>query len=91
MTQCSLLLIGGHPGDFQSFPFANDAPASNTLVPMWIHTGADRIVGSVLDGCNGGVTFLPSHQQCVNVPVAPLTECLSHFLDMFASLRGGRL
>ncbi|XP_053526567.1 protein-serine O-palmitoleoyltransferase porcupine isoform X10 [Artibeus jamaicensis] len=38
MTQCSLSLISGHPGDFQSFPTANDSTAANILVSMWIHT-----------------------------------------------------
>lgn len=54
---------------------------------MWIHRGADRTVGSSLDS-NGEVTFSPSHQQCVIVLVTTITECLSHFTDMFVSLSG---
>lgn len=89
MTQCSLSLIGGHPGDSHSFPMVSGAAASNTLTSTWIHIGADRAVGSSLDS-NVEVTFLPSHQQYVIVLDAPTTECLSHLVDMFASLSGGR-
>lgn len=60
MTQCSLSLISEHLGDFQPFPIANGATAStNTLVPIWIHTGADRTIGSSLESYSEGVTFLP--------------------------------
>lgn len=37
MTQGSLSLISGHPGDFQSFPIANDIAASNILTHVDSH------------------------------------------------------
>lgn len=63
----------------------------NTLVPMWIYAAADRTVGSILNSQNVEVTFFPFHQQGVKVPVTLPIACLSDYLDVFATLKGGRL
>lgn len=57
---------------------------------MWIHTGADITVGSILDSQNGEFTFLPSYLQRVNLPVTPQRSG-SQTLNVFTNLKGGKL